>query len=409
MSWMARCARGPRRWWLRYRRHADWMGAIVLSAVVIAGMTQSGTATINGKPPRAVDAGAVALALASSLPIAYRRRRPITVLGATAVAVTAYQLLRYPGSGQELGAVVAAYSVGAYSRNRRQVTRAAVSLLLGLTLLNIVHAIADHKTLESASNVVGNVIIFGAAFIMGDNVRRRRQRIFDLEERAAHETREREMLARQTVADEQRRIARELHDVVAHSLSVMVVQAGAARRVVGTRPDQAAEALGHIESTGRDALNEMRRLLGVLRGEGSTTMDPQPSLDQLDQLATADPSLPVRVAISGTPRRLPPSVDMQAFRIVQEALTNVRKHAGPARASVDIDYSTDHVQVTVADDGRGASVPDGAGHGLVGMRERVSLVGGTLQAGPRPGGGWLVRATLPVDGAPVADGATTDA
>ena len=402
MSLRTACTSAAAASWAWVRRHGDWILALVLCALATGTLLldQGTTGDLGGKP-RPVDAAAAVLSIVATIPVAWRRRRPALVLALCTTAVTVFQLRNYPSTGQEIGALVAAYAVGAYSANRRRVTRAATAMLGALALLNIARVLADHKPLHSIGAIVGNTVIFGSAFVMGDNVRRRRQRIADLEEHAAHATREREMLGRQALAEEQRRIARELHDVVAHSLSVMVVQAGAARRVLASRPEQASTALATIEVTGRDALNEMRRLLGVLRGEDAASMAPQPSLDQLHELASADPSLPVTVAIDGTRRPLPPAVDLQAFRIVQEALTNVRKHAGPATASVRIDYRADHVEVTVSDDGRCASVPapDTAGHGLVGMRERVSLVGGTLQAGPRPGGGWLVRASLPVPAA----------
>ena len=386
----------------RLGRHADLNFAVALTVSTGIGLfvasPSSGSTSSGGTHARATDVLAVLLSLGATAPIVARRRWPVTVLLATIVAVSVFQVRGYNGTGQELGPLVAAYSVGAYSANRRRVTRTAAALIGGLAVVNIGRAVIGHHALGPLGDVVGNTIVFGTAFVMGDNVRRRRQRIADLEERGQHLAREREMVAHQTLADEQRRIARELHDVVAHSLSVMVVQAGAARRVLATRPEQASEALTHVEATGREALNEMRRLLGVLRGEEPTVMAPQPSLGQLEQLTSADPSLPVVVTITGVPRALPSIVDLQAYRIVQEALTNVRKHAGPARATVDVTYAHEHVEVTVTDDGRGASVPlaDGGGHGLVGMRERVLLVGGTLHAGPRPGGGWVVSARLPL-------------
>lgn len=386
----------------RLGRHADLAIALALTVSTGIGLflasPSSGATTSVGTPPRSVDVLAVLLSLGATMTIVVRRRWPVAVLVVTIVAVSAFQIRSYNGTGQELGPLVAAYSVGAYSANRRRVTRTAATLIGGLALVNIGRAVIGHHALGPLGDVVGNTIVFGTAFVMGDNVRRRRQRIADLEERGQHLAREREMVAHQTLADEQRRIAREMHDVVAHSLSVMVVQAGAARRVLATRPEQASEALTHVEATGREALTEMRRLLGVLRGEEPTVMAPQPSLGQLDQLAAADPSLAVCVTIVGVPRALPSIVDLQAYRIVQEALTNVRKHAGPARAAVDVTYAPEHVDVTVTDDGRGASVPlsDGDGHGLVGMRERVSLVGGTLHVGPRTGGGWMVSARLPL-------------
>jgi signal transduction histidine kinase len=197
-----------------------------------------------------------------------------------------------------------------------------------------------------------------------------------------------------------------LHDVVAHNVSVMVVQAGAARRTVDRDTAGAKEAMNLIETTGRQALDEMRRLLGVLRKEDDQerpALTPQPSVRYLDQLVAQvrKAGLPVELEVEGDPRPLASGVDLSAYRIVQEALTNSLKHAGPAHATVRVRYGADDVEVTVTDDGRGPEAGDGAngtasGHGLVGIRERVALYGGELEAGPRRGGGYTVRAKLPV-------------
>jgi signal transduction histidine kinase len=207
------------------------------------------------------------------------------------------------------------------------------------------------------------------------------------------------------VADERARIARELHDVVAHNVSVMVVQAGAARRTIERDPDRAREALTSVEATGRQALDEMRRLLGVLRTEDEATelRAPQPSVSHLDELVAhvREAGLPVDLVVEGEPRPLMSGVDMSAFRIVQEALTNSLKHAGPAHARVRLRYGEHDLCLEVVDDGRGlaadAPASNGGGHGLVGMRERVALFGGELQAGPRTGGGYVVSARIPLE------------
>jgi signal transduction histidine kinase len=192
--------------------------------------------------------------------------------------------------------------------------------------------------------------------------------------------------------------------VVAHSVSVMVVQAGAARRRVASNPDQARDALASIESTGRQALAEMRRLVGLQRdrGDGEDALAPQPSLVHLESLlaATRDAGLPVELTVEGQPRPLPAGVDLSAYRIVQEALTNSLKHAGPARATVRLCYGREALEVQVSDDGHGRGrngQADGGGHGLIGMRERVALFGGTLEVGVGPGGGFRVAARLPLD------------
>jgi signal transduction histidine kinase len=192
--------------------------------------------------------------------------------------------------------------------------------------------------------------------------------------------------------------------VVAHSVSVMVVQAGAARRSVAGNPDQATAALTQIEATGRQALAEMRRLLGLLRDgqDGTVALTPQPSLAHLDSLLAAarEAGLPVELTVEGEPRQLPAGIDLSAYRIVQEALTNSLKHAGPAKATVRVRYGARALDVQVSDNGRGAArvADDGHTHGLIGMRERVALFGGALEVGSRPGGGFLVAARLPLDG-----------
>ncbi|MEU9762857.1 sensor histidine kinase [Streptomyces sp. NPDC047985] len=250
---------------------------------------------------------------------------------------------------------------------------------------------------------------FVLAWVLGDSMRTRRAYFNQLEERAARLEREREAQSKVAVAAERARIARELHDVVAHNVSVMVVQADGAAYVMDAAPDQAKQALETISSTGRQALAEMRRLLGVLRtgdAEESGEYVPQPDVGQIEDLVeqVRQTGLTVDFKIEGTPRPLPSGVELTAYRIVQEALTNTRKHGGPeAGASVRLVYFDDGLGLLVEDDGRGAAHEmyedggaDGAGHGMIGMRERVGMVGGTLDAGPRPGGGFRISALLPL-------------
>jgi signal transduction histidine kinase len=250
---------------------------------------------------------------------------------------------------------------------------------------------------------------FALAWVLGDSIRTRRAYFAQLEERAARLEREREAQSKVAVAAERARIARELHDVVAHNVSVMVVQADGAAYVLDAAPDQAKKALETISSTGRQALAEMRRLLGVLRTgeheEGGEYV-PQPDVQQIEDLVEQcrGHGLPVDFKVEGTPRPLPSGVELTAYRIVQEALTNTRKHGGPnAGASVRLVYFDDGLGLLVEDDGKGAPHElyeeggfDGQGHGLIGMRERVGMVGGTLDAGPRPGGGFRISALLPL-------------
>jgi signal transduction histidine kinase len=234
------------------------------------------------------------------------------------------------------------------------------------------------------------IVTFGVPILLGRMTFNRRRRI----------VRDREFATREAVAAERAAIARELHDVVAHHMSVMVVQAGAARAVSASDPAATAEALRQIEASGRTGLAEMRRLLEVLKAEeDGNRRAPQPGLARLRELLDAmrASGLPVEAVVEGTPRPLPPGVDLSAYRIVQEALTNALRHAGGASARVIVRYEPDAVELEIGDDGHGPPEDPEAsgGHGLIGMRERVQLFGGELEAGPRPGGGFLVRARLP--------------
>ena len=231
-------------------------------------------------------------------------------------------------------------------------------------------------------------------------IRLSRQRQSLLEEQAVLLESQRDEQARAAVAEERQRIARELHDVVAHAISVVVLQSRGGRRVVGTEPERAREAFSAIERTSAEALSEMRRLLGLLRADEDQPMLPQPTLARLDALAEdlRASGLPVEVVVEGEPGDLPPGVDVSAYRIVQEALTNALKHAGPARARVRVAHEPGAVTIEVVDDGEGAAEAPrapGSGHGLVGIRERVAIVGGRVEAGPRPSGGYAVSARLP--------------
>jgi signal transduction histidine kinase len=204
--------------------------------------------------------------------------------------------------------------------------------------------------------------------------------------------------ARRGVTEERMRIARELHDVVAHSMSVITVQAGFGNLVIDDQPAKARAAFSAIETTSREALAEMRRLLGMLRDDGPAALAPAPGLSELDHLMTqtAKAGVSVQVTITGVPRPLPPGIDLSAFRIVQEALTNVVKHADTANCRVAIAYTEQELSIEVTDDGRGGPAVDGHGHGLIGMRERVRLYGGTVHAAPLPARGFRVAASLPV-------------
>jgi signal transduction histidine kinase len=228
-----------------------------------------------------------------------------------------------------------------------------------------------------------------------------------VEERATLLEREREVRAREAVAEERARIARELHDMVGHALSLIVIQSGGAQRVLQSRPELVGDTLASIEATGRQAPADMERMLGMLRTTevSDATLSPQAGLSDVGVLAAhvSEAGLPVKVAVEGSPVPLPASVDLTAYRIIQEALTNALKHAGPAEACVNIRYGPDSLELVIVDDGRGASGDggdhhQGGGRGLIGMKERVALFGGELDAGPRPEGGFRVHARLPLKG-----------
>ncbi|HZA82992.1 MAG TPA: histidine kinase, partial [Actinomycetes bacterium] len=292
--------------------------------------------------------------------------------------------------------------------------------LLTLRLLQLVVAAWPHVAVADVFDVVDDYVVLAAAWTLGVGIRQRRLHATALEDRAARLEREREEKARQAATQERLRIARELHDVVAHSLSVIGVQAGAARPVLDSDPDpaRAREAVAAIEDTANRAMAEMRRALGILRdipatgGLALSPPDPQGGGGGAGAPARPAPAprparpgtpggLPVDLAVHGTPRPLAASVDLSLYRIVQEALTNALKHAGAAHAKVLVRYDRHDVEVEVTDDGRGPAPPaegpagrDGAG--TVGMREREALFGGELWVGPRPHGGYAVRACLPV-------------
>lgn len=288
-----------------------------------------------------------------------------------------------------------------YSLRERLVGLGAILAGAVAIILHLPESEIDPRASRTAlliSNLIIFTVIWAIAWLIASRWRANRE----LRLRAAAFEAESNARAAAAVADERGRIARELHDVVAHNVSVMVVQAGGVRRLLGPDLDREREALATIEETGRRALAEMRRMVGVMRGSESTAPDlePQPGLARLDQLVIEmrEAGLPVELHVEGTPTTLSAGIDLSAYRIVQEALTNALKHAGPASAVVTVRYLAGEIELVVDDDGRGRTPSTGrTGHGLVGMRERVAVYGGRLDAGPRPGGGFRLQATLPID------------
>lgn len=334
--------------------------------------------------------GAAALAL--------RRRAPLTVLALTGGVSVVECVTGDPRAPVAMSAVVALYTVAA-STDRPTTWRVG---LLTMTVLTGAAMLAGPLPWYAQENL-GIFAWTGMAAAAGDAVRSRRAFVHAIRERAERAERTREEEARRRVAEERLRIARDLHDVVAHHIALVNVQAGVAAHVMDKRPDQAKEALAHVREAGRSALNELRATVGLLRqsDDPEAPTEPAPGLDRLDELVRTFRSagLQVEVARADRDTGLPAAVDLAAYRVVQEALTNVQKHAGPqAKAEVSVVRAGPHLEITVLDDGTGeAKGPgSGGGHGLLGMRERVTALRGTLTTGPRHAGGFRVHAILPV-------------
>jgi signal transduction histidine kinase len=338
-------------------------------------------------------------ALGPTLPLLWRRRAPVLVLAVALVSIgvpdDAYGIGNN-ASAPFAGLLVAAYASGAYTNRRDGLIAAGI---IGVAVIAMALSIGEDPVGDAV--FIGGILfaVWGAATV----VRSRRELAADLAARTVELEHEREQKAQLAVAEERARIARELHDVVAHNISLMVVQAGAERHAIGDERPQTSEVLETIESTGRSAMAEMRRLLGMLRrSDDELALAPQPSLRHLDDLVSQvrESGMPVDLQVEGTPRPLPAGIDLSAYRIVQEALTNALKHAGPASARVVIRYGANELDIEIADDGAAPpeDAPKPGGHGLVGMRERVALFGGDLAAGRRVGGGYAVRARLPLPG-----------
>jgi len=336
-----------------------------------------------------------------TVPVAFRRRRPIAAALTMALALLlATALGGAPTQATGIVALIALVS-GAYMLGARTQGRVLAAGTIALIVALAVDAIVEESQTVSAL-LFFTFFVVGLPVAAGQATRSRAQLADELADRAVALERAREGEAQVAVQEERARIARELHDVVAHDVSVMVVQAAAAKRIVEREPDRAEEAIVSIEGTGREALAEMRRLLGVLRrGDEDLALAPQPSLSRVDALLarTRAAGLDVALERSGDDAPLPAGVDLAAYRVVQEALANVVRHAGAEHATVRLTYDPRAVVVEVVDDGRGAADGGGkAGHGLIGLRERVDLYGGDFEAGPRAEGGFGVRARLPVAG-----------
>jgi signal transduction histidine kinase len=357
----------------------------LVDAALAVALTVAGLAAASGFS----DALPMAYAVVAvhTLALAFRRVFPVAVLATMVVTGALLPFLGVPPFVPGPVILLAVYTVAA--------TRPLALSVGGLVASCLALVV---QGLDAGGTATWALIMTGS-WMLGHYVRTRRLYAAELEERAAQLERAQAELAHQAVAAERLRIARELHDVVAHAMSVIAVQAGVGAHVIDAQPEEARRALAAIEVASRGGLAELRRLLGVLRDdtEAQASRLPTPGLADVEALVTrtAEAGVEVDVSIEGERSVLPPGVDLAVYRIVQEALTNVVKHAGVARARVVVSYGPADVAVEVTDEGRGGS-PNGTGHGIAGMRERAALYGGTIDVGPRPGGGFRVAARVPI-------------
>jgi signal transduction histidine kinase len=360
-----------------------------LAIIALKVLSVSGGAASDYREPTA---WAYALTVVATVPYYFRRRAPLPVFLITITAMMPLVLADFESNVCVQMTLLGTYTVAAYCSSRQRVV-AIGALTIAFLLLGIFGAPG-----LDATGLAANIAIFAAAYFFGSTIRNRRLYMDQLEQRAALLEHERDEEAKRAVADERLRIAQELHDVVAHSMGVIAVQAGVGAHVIDSDPAEAKKSLDAISETSRATLTEIRRMLGVLREDSGAEYEPAPDLAELPRLVESvrAAGLDVDVRVEGREGDVPPGVSFTAYRIVQEALTNVLKHAGPARATVLVGYEPGVVRLEITDDGRGVNGrATNGGHGLVGMRERVAVYGGALEAAPRAGGGFAIRATLP--------------
>jgi signal transduction histidine kinase len=382
---------------IRYVTREYWF-ELLIAFLAIAGMLELVVGRDSpGAPPTTLWFAIPAVAVLV-LPLFARRRFPFAApaaywLLATALTFVDGLLVAFIGSLGVVG-LATAFLLG----NLRSPLKAGVGLVI--VLVGIVIVVYNIPGPQPAGDFVFIPLRFVVAWVAGYALRERVEQAEAAEERATHAEREREAAARVAVAEERARIARELHDIVAHAVSVMVLQVGAVRHKLPHTLEEDRDALGRVEQAGRTALAEMRRLLGAMRRDGDgVELGPQPGLDGLDALLedVGRAGLPVRLRVDGDRFPLPRAIDLSAYRIVQEGLTNALKHARASHADVTVRYRPDELEVEVVDDGAGPATSDGLGHGLIGIRERVKIYGGEMTAGTAPAGGFVLSARLPLD------------
>jgi signal transduction histidine kinase len=408
--------RNPWQWLRAHPRTADGLLAAAATLVNLLGMT---TTEYAGYHMRGPDALAVVLAIVGAAPMAWRRRFPVSVSLAVCGAYFVQGFLDYNSAAGGFVVLFTTYSLGAYAP-----VWSGLLLVLAQIGASLAYLFAKAEFVNASGLELTPLILlltaaqFPGVWIVGRAIRTRRLYLVELEDRAERLERTATAEVRAALAEERARVARELHDVVAHHVSVMTVQATAARRTLKRDPERSSEAMRAVEDTGRAALDEMRRIVGALRTADRTeesaepeagVLAPQAGVAELPPLLdrAREAGLEVELTVLGESRKLPASIDLAIYRVVQEALTNTLKHAGPTRARVMLRYEPDAVAVAVTDDGGGRSFTHrttavnggavAAGHGLIGMRERVSLNGGTLRTGPRAAGGFQVSARIPIE------------
>jgi len=381
---------------MRDRRLADLGGGVRVVDVAIALMTTASAVLVWAWPyplgpiavadiPEPSWRWALPVLLAETLPVAWRRAAPLPALAVSATA----------GVVSTLTAVVAP-ELGAYHLLLMVALQVSRRVALAATAGLLATRVAMYAIIDDFSVLLVDVSVCTLAFSIGRWLQSRELEVARLRERDRLLGIDAEDRARAILADERARLARELHDGIAQSMVIIAAQSSTAARTLRDDPADAEQALAEMQAVGREGIVELRRLLGVLRDDGGDPAAPSDRLARLDALVARyrAAGLPVQLTVTGDVRPLPAPVDLSGYRLVQEALTNALKHAGPARASVLLDYGPDALRVEVVDDGRGG--PFVEGHGLHGMRERALLLGGTLVAGPRPEGGFAVRARLPL-------------
>jgi signal transduction histidine kinase len=381
------------RLWTLVRRY--WFDALIVAAVGVGLAEVVVEQGESGGPMGPLWFDVLAI-LAITVPLLARRSFPFAAPAAVAIAIVASSFVDetlVPALAIPLLAAIAALFFFGMLRQRSQ---AVAGLVLAI---GVVAVVARNDPSGDIEDFLWVSFILSVAWTIGFALSGKLREVDEAKEQAIRLEREREERARDAVTEERARIARELHDVVGHSVSVMTVQASAVRRLLQPEQEREREALLIVEQTGREALAEMRRMVGVLRRpEESPALAPQPSLEHLGKLVeqAREAGLPVELRVEGEAVQLPAGVDLTAYRLVQEGLTNALKHARARQAEVVVRYGDGQVELTVSDDGRGGGGGDGGGHGLVGMRERVAVYGGRLEAGPRPEGGYSLRVLLPL-------------